>query len=90
MVTNKYPYWRPFPLTFSVMNIVERREGILLEDDLIRLLESDVGEFSKRELNEALMKLEIEGLILVQTIKKNQRVIKRVKKGKNYLTVGED
>ncbi len=72
------------------MNIVERREGILLEDDLIRLLESDVGEFSKRELNQALMKLEIEGLILVQTIKKNQRVIKRVKKGKNYLTVGED
>ena len=90
MVANKYPYWRPFPLTFSVMNIVERREGILLEDDLIRLLESDVGEFSKRELNEALMKLEIEGLILVQTIKKNQRVIKRLKKGKNYLTVGED
>ena len=90
MVTNKYPYWRPFPLTFSVMNIVERREGILLEDDLIRLLESDVGEFSKRELNEALMKLEIEGLILVQTIKKNQRVIKRIKKGKTYLTVGED
>jgi hypothetical protein len=90
MVANKYPYWRPFPLTFSVMNIVERREGILLEDDLIRLLESDVGEFSKRELNQALMKLEIEGLILVQTIKKNQRVIKRVKKGKIYLTVGED
>ena len=90
MVTDKNPYWRPFPLTFSVMNIVERREGILLEDDLIRLLESDVGEFSKRELNEALMKLEIEGLILVQTIKKNQRVIKRIKKGKTYLTVGED
>lgn len=90
MVANKYPYWRPFPLTFSIMNIVERREGILLEDDLIRLLESDVGEFSKRELNEALMKLEVEGLIVVQTIKKNQRVIKRIKKGKNYLTVGED
>ena len=72
------------------MNIIERREGILLEDDLIRLLESDVGEFSKRELNQALMKLEIEGLVLVQTIKKNQRVIKRVQKGKTYLTVGED
>ena len=90
MVANKYPYWRPFPLTFSVMNIVERREGILLEDDLIRLLESDIGEFSKRELNQALMRLEIKGLIIVQTIKKNQRVIKRVKKGASYLTVGED
>lgn len=72
------------------MNIVERREGILLEDDLVRLLESDVGEFSDRELNQALMKLEIEGLIHVQTIKKNQRVIKRIQKGNRFLTVGED
>ncbi len=90
MVSQKYPYWRPFPLTFSIMNIVERREGILLEDDLVRLLESDVGEFSERELNQALMKLEIEGLIHVQTIKKNQRVIKRIQKGNKFLTVGED
>ncbi|MHA1993166.1 MAG: hypothetical protein ACW97Z_01330 [Candidatus Hodarchaeales archaeon] len=90
MVSQKYPYWRPFPLIFSIMNIVERREGILLEDDLVRLLESDVGEFSERELNQALMKLEIEGLIHVQTIKKNQRVIKRIQKGNKFLTVGED
>jgi DNA-binding HxlR family transcriptional regulator len=72
------------------MNIVERREGIILEDDLVRLLESDVGEISERELNRALMKLEIEGLIHVQSIKKNQRVIKRIKKGNRFLTVGED
>ena len=90
MVSSKFPYWRPFPLTFSIMNIVERREGILLEDDLIRLLESDVGEFSERELNNALLKLEIEGLIIVQSIKKNQRVIKRIEKGQKFLTVGED
>ncbi|MHA1976097.1 MAG: hypothetical protein ACW98F_03505 [Candidatus Hodarchaeales archaeon] len=90
MESPKYPYWRPFPLTFSIMNIVERREGILLEDDLVRLLESDVGEFSDRELNQALMKLEIEGLIHVQMIKRNQRVIKRIVKGNKFLTVGED
>ncbi|MHA2174521.1 MAG: hypothetical protein ACXACP_12510 [Candidatus Hodarchaeales archaeon] len=90
MDSTKYPYWRPFPLTFSIMNIVERREGIILEDDLVRLLESDVGEISERELNRALMKLEIEGLIHVQSIKKNQRVIKRIKKGNRFLTVGED
>ena len=72
------------------MNIVERREGILLEDDLVRLLESDVGEFSDRELNQALMKLEIEGLIHVQMIKRNQRVIKRITKNNKFLTVGED
>ncbi|MHA2054888.1 MAG: hypothetical protein ACW99F_14975 [Candidatus Hodarchaeales archaeon] len=90
MVSTKYPYWRPFPLTFSIMNIVERREGIILEDDLVRLLESDVGNISERELNRALMKLEIEGLIHVQSIKKNQRVIKRIKKGNRFLTVGED
>ncbi len=90
MVANKYPYWRSFPLTFSIMNIVERREGILLEDDLIRLLENDVGEFSERELNQALMKLEIKGLIHVQSIKKNQRMIKRVESDQKFLAVGED
>ena len=72
------------------MNIVERREGIILEDDLVRLLESDIGEISERELNRALMKLEIEGLIHVQSIKKNQRVIKRIRKENKFLTVGED
>lgn len=90
MDSAKYPYWRPFPLTFSIMNVVERREGIILEDDLVRLLESDIGEISERELNRALMKLEIEGLIHVQTIKKNQRVIKRIRKENKFLTVGED
>lgn len=90
MVTDKYPYWRPFPLTFSIMNIVERREGVLLEDDLIRLLENDVGEFSERELNRALMKLEVKGLIHVQSIKKNQRVIKRIGSKQKYLQIGED
>jgi DNA-binding HxlR family transcriptional regulator len=72
------------------MNIVERREGLLLEDDLVRLLENDIGEVSERELNQALMKLEIEGLILVQSIKKKQRVIKRIEEGQKFLPVGED
>ncbi|NHJ00646.1 MAG: hypothetical protein EAX86_00830 [Candidatus Heimdallarchaeota archaeon] len=90
MATQKYPYWRPFPLIFSVMNIVERREGVLLEDDLIRLLENDIGEVSERELNQALMKLEIKGLIHVQMIKKNQRVIKRIGENQKFLAVGED
>jgi hypothetical protein len=72
------------------MNIVERREGLLLEDDLVRLLENDIGEFSERELNQALMKLEVEGLIHVQTIKKKQRVIKRIEKSQKFLPVGED
>lgn len=89
-MAKKYPYWRPFPLTFSIMNIVERREGLLLEDDLVRLLENDIGEFSERELNQALMKLEVEGLIHVQTIKKKQRVIKRIEKSQKFLPVGED
>ena len=72
------------------MNIVERREGVLLENDLIRLLESDIGNFSERELNRALMKLETKGLIHVQSIKKNQRVIKRISSKQKFLAIGED
>ena len=72
------------------MNMVERREGVLLENDLIRLLESDIGDFSERELNRALMKLETKGLIHVQSIKKNQRVIKRISSKQKFLAIGED
>ena len=72
------------------MNIVERREGVLLENDLIRLLESDIGDFSERELNRALMKLETKGLIHVQYMKKNQRVIKRISSKQKFLAIGED
>lgn len=72
------------------MNIVERREGVLLENDLIRLLESDIGDFSERELNRALMKLETKGLIHVQYMKKNQRVIKQVSSKQKFLAIGED
>lgn len=90
MVIRNDHNWSPFPLTFSILSIIERREGVLLEDDLIRLLENEVGEFSKRELNRALMKLEIEGLIHVQFIKKNQRVIKSVTRNQKFLAVGED
>ncbi len=72
------------------MNIVERREGVLLENDLIRLLESDIGDFSERELNRALMKLETKGLIHVQSIKKNQRVIKQITSKQKFLAIGED
>jgi DNA-binding transcriptional regulator PaaX len=89
-MAQKYPYWRPFPLIFSIMNIIERREGVLLENDLIRLLESDVGEFSERELNRALMRLETKGLIHVQSIKKNQRVIKLITSKQKFLAIGED
>ena len=72
------------------MNIVERREGVLLENDLIRLLESDIGDFSERELNRALMKLETKGLIHVQYMKKNQRVIKQITSKQKFLAIGED
>ena len=90
MVLRNDQNWYPFPLTFSIMSIVERREGVLLEDDMIRLLENEVGEFSERELNRALMKLEIEGFIHVQSIKKNQRVIKSITRKQKFLAVGED
>ncbi|MHA2075301.1 MAG: hypothetical protein ACXACU_05345 [Candidatus Hodarchaeales archaeon] len=89
-MAQKYPYWRPFPLIFSIMNIIERREGVLLENDLIRLLESDVGEFSERELNRALMRLETKGLIHLRSIKKNQRVIKLITSKQKFLAIGED
>ncbi len=85
-----HTYWRAYPLTLSIMNIVERRDGEMLEDDLVRLLDDEIGDYSDRELNSALMKLEIEGLLQIREIKKNFRKISIIKEGQRFLAVGED
>ena len=87
---NKPTYWRAYPLTLTVMNVIERRDGEILEDDLVRLLEDEIGDFSDRELSSALMKLEIEGLLQIREIKKNLKKISIIKKGQRFLAVGED
>jgi len=73
------------------MTILERRDGVILDSDLYRLLEQDFGEVNKQGIVRALMDLEIGGKIHVQHIKKNTfRISQLAEDAAKYLAVGED
>jgi len=73
-----------------IINILMKRQGIILEDELRRNLENENMPVSDRELNEVLMALEIEGIVHVSRITKTKRRIELIKPGQEFLAIGED
>lgn len=79
------------PLKNLIMVIVKKRRGIILDDELKRALKKELGtEPSEGELNQALMQLEINGLVHVSQITKTKRRIEVIEEGHEFLAVDED
>jgi hypothetical protein len=84
-------YWEAVPLNLLILQIVERRDGLILENDLLSLVDQEIGyRPGPREFNRVLMNLEIHGKIAVVNIRRNQRQIKLVREKQGYLAIGED
>lgn len=83
--------WHAIPLTNLVVQIVKKRRGVILDDELIRALKKEIGtEPSDAELNSALLQLEINGLVHVSQITKTKRRIEVISEGTEFLAVDED
>ena len=82
--------WNITPLKNMIINILMKRQGIILEDELRRNLENENMPVSDRELNDVLMALEIEGIVHVSRITKTKRRIELIKPGQEFLAIGED
>ena len=82
--------WRSTPLHIVILDLLESRKGVMLDNDLRRLLEKKGNAISESEINNTLMHLEIKGEISVTNIKKNQKKIDLIREGQDYLPVGED
>jgi hypothetical protein len=83
--------WNALPMTNVIMLILQKRHGVILDDELIRALKKELGEEpSEAELNGALMQLEINGLIHVGQITKTKRRIEVIAEGTEFLAVDED
>ena len=79
------------PLRNLVVSILNKRHGVILDDELRRMLKKEIGrEPSEGELNAALMQLEINGLVHVSQITKTKRRIEVIKEGTEFLAVDED
>jgi len=83
--------WNAIPITNLVVQIVKKRRGVILDDELIRALKKEIGtEPSDAELNAALLQLEINGLVHVSQITKTKRRIEVISEGTEFLAVDED
>ncbi len=79
------------PLRNLIMSVLHKRRGIILDDELIRVLKKELGsEPSEGELNSALLQLEINGLVHVSQITKTKRRVEIVTEGHEFLAVDED
>lgn len=83
--------WNALPMTNLVVSIIQKRHGVILDDELIRALKKELGvEPSEAELNAALLQLEINGLVHVSQITKTKRRIEVITEGTEFLAVDED
>ena len=83
-------YWKTIPIAHLIVQILERRDGLILDNELLSLMEQDTQRPSLQEFNRELMNLEIRGIIQVKNIKKNQRRISFIKEDQSFLAIGED
>ncbi len=83
--------WNVLPLRTVIMNILRKRRGVMLDDELERAIKKEIGRHpTDAELNDALMQLEINGLIHVSQITKTKRRIEMIEEGTEFLAVDED
>ncbi len=89
-MSEKSKIWKTMPLSTAVLMVIEKRQGVVLDDELGNILSMEFGDVSKSEINQTLMNLEIRGLVHVSYITKNKRRIERIKDDMLYMAVGED
>ena len=71
--------WRTIPLRNIILSILEKRQGVVIDKELTRLLKTNRVTVAPDELNRTLMELEISGKIHVQQITKTKRKIELIK-----------
>lgn len=81
--------WRTIPLRNTILAILDKRQGVVLDKELIRLLKANRVTVTASELNQALLELEIGGQIHVQQITKTKRKIELLGE-RRYLAIAED
>ena len=83
--------WNAMPMTNLIVAIVKKRRGVILDDELVRALKKELGtEPSDAEINDALLRLEINGLVHVSQITKTKRRIEVITEEATFLAVDED
>lgn len=86
----KENFWKYEPLRNRIISVLKKREGIILDDELMTIFENENVPLSEGELNAVLMELEIQGIVHVSRITKSKRRIELIQPGQEFLPIGED
>ncbi len=81
--------WRTIPLRNIILTLLGKRQGVLIDKELIRLLKNNRVKVTPEELDRTLMELEIGGKIHVPQITKAKRKIELLGE-RRYLAIAED
>lgn len=81
--------WRTVPLRNTILAILKKRQGVLIDKELLRLLKTNRITATPEELDRALLELEIAGQVHVQQITKTKRKIELLGE-RRYLAIAED
>ncbi|HDI75411.1 MAG: hypothetical protein DRJ52_01575 [Thermoprotei archaeon] len=63
-------------LCMSIRELLEKRHGIVKEEELVSYLKSIYGNFSLSDFKRALMILELRGVIYVEWFKRGSKIIR--------------
>jgi DNA-binding HxlR family transcriptional regulator len=65
--------WPVVPLQTLIVESLSRANSAMFDNELQRVIQSTYGDLTRRELNKALMRLELNGLIHVSVVTKQRR-----------------
>jgi DNA-binding PadR family transcriptional regulator len=71
--------WRPHPLDLTIVEVLEKK-GAMTDTELLDLLRETHEYLGFGDLNKALMKMEVAGLVYVSSLTKGKRRIECVKR----------
>jgi transcription initiation factor IIE alpha subunit len=74
--------WEPIPPQLVVVEVLEKK-GATTDTDLLKEVEGIYGEMSFRELNELLLKLEVNGIVRVSRLMKGKKRVELVHRSSN-------
>ena len=70
--------WPVVPLQTLIVESLSRADNAMFDDELQRVIQSTYGDLTRRELNKALMRLELNGLIHVSVVTKQRRRVELI------------
>jgi len=66
-------YWELKLIKTAIVEILEKKQGVSTTEEILKALREFNGDVSEAELNTALMKLDVSGIVRVSSLTKSKK-----------------